>query len=128
MGTLLRSGIPIISAINITASNSGNRVVEKYILSTKADVEAGRTLAEPLRQIKIIPAMVVEMVRVGEETGNLDDMFDKVADYYEDEVDRAVEAATSMILPIFIFFLGIVIGFIVISLYLPIFQMGELIK
>lgn len=128
MGTLLRSGISIISAIEITASNSGNKVVEKYILGTKADVEAGRSLSEPLRQIKIIPPMVVEMVKVGEETGNLDDMFDKVADYYEDEVDRAVEAATSMILPVFIFFLGIVIGFIVISLYLPIFQMGELIQ
>lgn len=128
MGTLLRSGVPIISAIDITASNSGNKVIEKHILSTKADIEAGRTLADPLRQIKIFPRMVVEMVRVGEETGNLDDMFDKVADYYEDEVDRAVEAATSMILPIFIFFLGIVIGFIVISLYLPIFQMGEMIK
>ena len=128
MGTLLRSGVPIISSIDITASNSGNKVVEKYILSTKADVESGRTLADPMRQIKIFPPMVVEMVRVGEETGNLDDMFDKVADYYEDEVDRAVEAATSMILPIFIFFLGIVIGFIVISLYLPIFQMGELIQ
>jgi type IV pilus assembly protein PilC len=128
MGTLLRSGVPIISSIDITASNSGNKVIEKHILSTKADVEAGRTLADPLRQIKMFPPMVVEMVRVGEETGNLDDMFDKVADYYEDEVDRAVEAATSMILPIFIFFLGIVIGFIVISLYLPIFQMGELIQ
>jgi type IV pilus assembly protein PilC len=128
MGTLLRSGVPIISSIDITAANSGNKVIEKYILSTKSDVEAGRTLAEPLRQMKLFPPMVVEMVRVGEETGNLDDMFDKVADYYEDEVDRAVEAATSMILPVFIFFLGIVIGFIVISLYLPIFQMGELIK
>ena len=76
----------------------------------------------------MVPPMVVEMVKVGEETGNLDDMFDKVADYYEDEVDRAVEAATSMILPIFIFILGIVIGFIVISLYLPIFQMGDLVQ
>ena len=128
MGTLLRSGVPIISAIDITASNSGNKIIEKYILSTKADIESGRTLAEPLRQIKMFPPMVVEMVKVGEETGNLDDMFDKVADYYEDEVDRAVEAATSMILPIFIFILGIVIGFIVISLYLPIFQMGDLVQ
>lgn len=128
MSTLLRGGVPILRAIDITASNSGNKVVEKYILNTKADIEEGRTLAEPMRQIKLFPSMVVEMVRVGEETGNLDDMMDKVADYYEDEVDRAVEAVTSMILPVFIFFLGGIIGFIVISLYLPIFKMGELVR
>lgn len=128
MGTLLKSGVPILTSIDITASNSGNKVIEKNIVTTRSSVESGRSLAEPLRNLKIFPPMVVEMVRVGEETGNLDDMLFKVADYYEDEVDRSVEAVTSMILPVFIFFLGGAIGFIVISLYLPIFQLGDLIK
>ena len=128
MGTLLRGGVSLLSTMDIVGVSSGNRVIERKIIESKKQIEAGKSLSEPLRAAKLFPPMVNEMVYVGEETGNLDDMLMKVADYYEDEVDRAVEGLTSMIEPILIVFLGIIVGFIVIALYLPIFKLGEFVQ
>ena len=122
------AGVPILDALRITAKTAGNRIVENAVLHARERVTAGQTLAEPLRQSKVFPPMVVQMVSVGEQTGALDNMLSKVADYYEDEVDVAVSGLTALLEPIMIVFLGIVVGGIVISMYLPIFQVITLVK
>jgi len=128
MGTLLRGGVSLLSTMDIVGASSGNKVIEKSVIESKKQIESGKSLSEPMRATKLFPPMVNEMIYVGEETGNLDDMLMKVADYYEDEVDRAVEGLTSMVEPILIVFLGVIVGFIVIALYLPIFKLGEYVK
>ena len=128
LSALLSGGVPIIDALRITAKTAGNRVVERAVMDAREHVTAGSTLGERLRDSKVFPPMVVQMVIVGEQTGALDNMLAKVADYYEDEVDVAVAGLTSLLEPILIVFLGIVIGGIVISIYLPIFQVVTLIK
>jgi len=128
LSALISGGVPILDALKITAKTAGNRIVENAVMDARERVTAGQTLAEPLRQSKVFPPMVVQMVSVGEQTGALDNMLAKVADYYEDEVDVAVSGLTSLLEPIMIVFLGIVVGGIVISMYLPIFQVITLVK
>ena len=128
LSALISGGVPILDALRITAKTAGNRIIENAVMESRERVAAGQTLAEPLRNSKVFPAMVIQMVSVGEQTGALDNMLSKVADYYEDEVDVAVSGLTALIEPIMIVFLGIVVGGIVISMYLPIFQVVTLVK
>jgi len=128
LGTLVSSGVPILEGLRITARTAGNRVVEKAVLETRASVTAGKTLAEPLKASTVFPPMVVQMISVGEQTGALDAMLNKIADFYDDEVDTAVTALTALLEPLMIVFLGVVIGGLVIAMYLPIFRLVTLIK
>jgi type IV pilus assembly protein PilC len=128
MGTLLSSGVPILEGLLITARSSGNRVVEAAVLQARTAVMAGRTLADPLRQTPVFPPMVVHMINVGENTGALDNMLSKIADFYDDEVDTAVSALTSLLEPLMIVFLGVVVGGLVVAMYMPIFKMVTLVK
>jgi len=126
-GTLTSSGVPIIQALDIVARTAGQKVVENAILGTIDSIKEGQTLAAPLSRSKVFPPMVVQMIDVGEETGALDTMLEKIADFYDDEVDAAVEALTALLEPMLMVFLGVVIGFIVIAMYLPIFKMADAI-
>lgn len=121
MATLISSGVPIIEALEVTAKTSGNAVVEEAILKVRTEVEAGRGIAESMDRTGVFPAIVTHMVSVGEQTGALDTMMNKVAEFYEEEVDAAVEGFMALIEPVMIAFLGLVIGSIVVSMYLPIF-------
>ncbi len=125
LGTLLSSGVPILEGLLIVSRTAGNKVVEDAILATRQSVSEGKTLAEPLGRAKVFPAMVVSMISVGEATGALDNMLNKIADFYDDEVDSAVAALTSMLEPILMIFLGVVVGFVIVAMYMPIFQMGQ---
>lgn len=123
LSTLLISGIPILEGLEITARTAGNRIIELALLRTRQTVAEGKTLAEPLRQAALFPPMVVQMVGVGEQTGELDQMLSKIADYYDEESDIAVANFVTLLEPLLIVFLGIVVGGIVISMYLPLFTM-----
>ena len=128
LGTLISSGVPILEGLLITARSSGNRVVERAVLQARQHVTAGGTLAEPLKATPVFPPMVVHMISVGENTGALDAMLGKIADFYDDEVDAAVTALTSLLEPMMIVFLGVVVGGIVVAMYLPIFKLVTLVK
>jgi len=128
LGTLISSGVPILEGLRITARSAGNRVVEKAVMQARSAVSAGRTLTEPLRQTPIFPPMVVHMINVGENVGALDQMLSKIADFYDDEVDTAVGALTSLLEPLMIVFLGVIVGGLVVAMYLPIFRMVTLVK
>lgn len=123
LGTLITSGVPMLEAMDITARASGNAVIEKAILSVRKAIEAGRTIVDPLRETGTFPNMVVQMIGVGEQTGALDAMLQKVADFYEDEVDAAVGDLLTAMEPMIILFLGIVVGGVVISMYMPLFSL-----
>jgi type IV pilus assembly protein PilC len=123
LGTLVSSGVPILEALEITARTAGNAVVEDAIMETRKSIEQGKTIAEPLKATKVFPSMVVQMVAVGEQTGALETMLNKIADFYEDEVDEATANLLAMLEPVMICFLGIVIGGIVISMYMPMFDL-----
>jgi type IV pilus assembly protein PilC len=123
LSTLISSGVPILDGLEITARTSGNAVVEDAIMETRKSVEGGQSLAAPLKQTDVFPPMVVQMISVGEQTGALDNMLSKIADFYEDEVDTAVANLMTLMEPILILFLGTVVGGIVISMYLPIFEL-----
>ena len=125
LGTLTSSGVPILEGMDITARTAGNRVVQNAIMKSRDAVEQGRNIAGPLAETKVFPPMVIQMVGVGEATGALDAMLAKVADFYEDEVDNAVAAMTAMMEPLIIAILGGVIGFIVIAMYMPIFNLAN---
>ncbi len=127
LGTLTSSGVPILDGLNITARTAGNKVIEKAVLDVRQGVSEGKTIAEPLTESKVFPPMVNQMIAVGESTGALDNMLDKIADFYDEEVDQAVGNLTSMIEPILMVFLGGTIGFIVVAMYLPIFKLITLI-
>ena len=124
LGTMISSGVPILDALEICSKSAGNYVVEKAILKTRDSISEGRTIAEPLAESGVFPPMVCQMINVGEATGALDTMLTKIADFYDDEVEVAVDAITSAIEPIIIIMLGIGGGFVVIALYLPIFTMS----
>jgi type IV pilus assembly protein PilC len=126
LGTLLSSGVPILEGLLIVAKTAGNKVVEDAIFSTRQSVSEGKTLAEPLSKAKIFPPMVNQMIAVGEATGALDNMLNKIADFYDEEVDAAVGALTSMLEPMLMIFLGTTVGFVIVAMYMPIFQMGAL--
>src|SRR5208282_5170060 len=123
LGTLISSGVPILEGLDITARTSGNAVVEKAIVETRKAVEAGRSLVDPLKETDVFPGMVTQMIGVGEQTGAMDAMLQKIADFYEDEVDSAVKDMLTAIEPIMIVFLGGVVGGVVISMYLPLFSL-----
>jgi type IV pilus assembly protein PilC len=123
LGTLISSGVPILEGLDITARTSGNAVVEKAIMQTRKAVEAGRSLVEPLKETDVFPGMVTQMIGVGEQTGAMDAMLQKIADFYEDEVDAAVKDLLTAIEPVMIVFLGVVVGGVVISMYLPLFSL-----
>ena len=128
LGTLIKSGVPILDALETVAKTAGNLVVEKAVNQARDSVREGKTLTQPLRESGVFPPMVTQMINVGEETGALDAMLGKVADFYEAEVDAAVEGLTTIIEPILILFLGITIGFIVVAMFMPMFQLGSLVS
>jgi type IV pilus assembly protein PilC len=123
LATLISSGVPILDGLEITARTSGNAVVEDAIMDTRKSVEGGQSLAQPLKATDVFPPMVVQMISVGEQTGALDAMLSKIADFYEDEVDTAVANLMTLLEPVMIAFLGSVVGGIVVSMYLPIFDL-----
>jgi type IV pilus assembly protein PilC len=124
MGTMLSSGVAILEALDIVAKTAGNKTVERAIYTVRTGIAEGRTMADPLAESGVFPAMVCQMISVGESTGALDAMLQKIADFYEEEVDQAVENLTALIEPFMLVFLGIVIGGLVISMYLPVFKMA----
>jgi type IV pilus assembly protein PilC len=123
LGTLISSGVAILDGLDITARTAGNKIVEIAVLRTRASIAEGKTIAEPLRESGVFPPMVVQMIAVGEQTGALDAMLGKIADFYDEEVDTAVANLTSLLEPVLMVFLGIVIGGVVIAMYLPIFKL-----
>jgi type IV pilus assembly protein PilC len=125
LGTLVSSGVPILDGLTIVSRTSGNKTIETAILNARTSIREGETIAEPLSRSGIFPPMVIQMISVGESTGALDSMLSKIADFYEEEVDIAVANLTSLLEPFLMVFLGVVIGGVVISMYLPIFQMAS---
>ena len=125
LGTMLSSGVPILDALDIVARTAGNVVVEREVLTARTAISQGKTIAEPLLKSKVFPSMVVQMVAVGEQTGAMDAMLSKIADFYDDEVDAAVSAMTSMLEPLMMLVLGGSIGALLIAMYLPIFKIAE---
>jgi len=128
LGTLISSGVPIMDGLEIVARIAGNRVVEAELRKVRQAISEGKTLSEPLRGSKVFPAMVVQMIGVGEQTGALDAMLQKIADFYETEVDEAVETLTGLLEPVIMIFLAVVAGGIVISMYLPIFSLASVVS
>jgi len=127
LGTMISSGVPILDGLDIVGRTAGNKVVENAIDSTRKSISEGKCFAEPLTATGVFPPMVVQMIAVGESTGSLDSMLSKIADFYDEEVDAAVDALTSMIEPLLILFLGATIGALVIAMYLPIFTLASAI-
>ena len=123
LATLTSSGVPILDGLEITAKTAGNSIIEDAIMAVRKAVEAGRTIADPLAESKVFPAMVVQMIGVGEQTGALDAMLNKIAEFYEDEVDNAVDGLMKLMEPIMISILGLVIGTIVVAMYMPMFDL-----
>ncbi|RZB30671.1 MAG: type IV pilus assembly protein PilC [Desulfobacteraceae bacterium Eth-SRB1] len=124
MSTMLSSGVSILDALEIVAKTAGNKTIEKAIYEVRSGISEGRTMADPLAESGVFPSMVCQMIAVGESTGALDAMLQKIADFYEEEVDQAVENMTALIEPFMLVFLGVVIGGLVVSMYLPIFKMA----
>jgi len=125
LGTMVASGVPILEALDICARTAGNRVIEDAVMKVRTSISEGRTISEPLSESGVFPEMVCQMISVGEATGALDVMLNKVADFYEEEVDQSVDNLTSMLEPIIMVFLGVIIGGLVIAMYLPIFSMAS---
>ncbi len=128
LGTLLGSGVPILDSLEIVARTAGNLVIEEGLMFAKQRISEGKNLADPLRDVNVFPGMVVQMVAVGEQTGALDTMLSKIADFYEDEVDVAVAALTSLLEPILMVVIGAMVGVVLVSMYLPIFDLAGKIK
>ena len=128
LGTLISSGVSILDGLEITARTSGNRVVQDAIMGSRASIAGGDTIAGPLQKSEVFPPMVISMIAVGEQTGGLDEMLTKIADFYDDEVDAAVSALLSLLEPVMIVFLGVVVGGMIVAMYLPIFDMVNAVK
>jgi type IV pilus assembly protein PilC len=126
LATLIKSGVPILQALETVAKTAGNKVIEIAVMTSRDSVKEGERIATPLRKSGVFPPMVIQMIAIGEETGNLDAMLSKIADFYDQEVDTSVKGLTSMIEPIIIVVMGLVIGFIVIAMFLPMFELGNL--
>jgi type IV pilus assembly protein PilC len=124
MSTMMSSGVAILEALNICAASSGNRRIEKFVLNVRDEISKGSTFSDPLGQGQLFPKMVISMVAVGESTGTLDETLKKVTDIYDEEVDNAIAAMMSMIEPLMIVVIGGIVGFIVVAMYLPIFDMA----
>jgi type IV pilus assembly protein PilC len=127
LGTLISSGVPILDGLEITAQTSGNKIIEEAILETRGSIREGETIAAPLKQSKVFPPMVVQMISVGEETGALDEMLNKIAAFYDDEVNTAVDTLTSIIEPIMIVVMGLVVGGMVVAMYMPMFKLVSVV-
>ncbi len=127
MGTMLSSGVAILEALDIVAKTAGNKTIEKAVYNVRSGISEGRTMADPLSESDVFPSMVCQMIAVGESTGALDAMLEKIAEFYDEEVDQAVENLTSMIEPFMMVFLGATIGGLVVSMYLPIFKMAGMV-
>jgi len=123
LGTLISSGVSILEGLEITAKTAGNRVIQDAIMQSRSSIAGGDTIAQPLQKSKVFPPMVISMIAVGEQTGGLDEMLSKIADFYDEEVDAAVSNLLSLLEPIMIVFLGVVVGGMVVAMYLPIFDM-----
>ncbi len=128
LGTMISSGVPILDALDVTAKTAGNRTIESGIGYVRAKIAEGKNIAGPLAETRVFPSMVVQMIGVGEATGAMDQMLNKIADFYDDEVDSGVAALTSMIEPIMMVFLGTVVGGFLIAMYLPIFSIAGAVK
>ena len=128
LGTLVKSGVPILDAIGTTGKTAGNKIVEDAVMLARENIREGERIATPLKASGVFPPMVIQMIAVGEETGALDNMLNKIADFYDQEVDVAVSGLTSMIEPIIIVVMGVVVGAIVIAMFMPIFQLGEIVS
>jgi len=124
LSTMMSSGVPIIEGLDIVSKTAGNKVIEESLQKTKRSISEGKTISEPLMETGIFPPMVVQMIAVGENTGALDSMLSKIADFYDEEVDAAVSAMTALLEPFMMVFLGVVVGGMIIAMYLPIFQMA----
>ena len=124
---MLTSGVAILDALEIVAKTAGNKTIEAAVYKVRSGITEGRTMADPLLETGVFPAMVCQMISVGESTGALDSMLGKIADFYDEEVDQAVENMTAMIEPFMMVFLGVVIGGLVVSMYLPIFKMAGMV-
>jgi len=122
-GTLITSGVPILEGLSITSKTSGNAVLEEALMKVRKAIEEGRTIVDPLRECGVFPSMVTQMIGVGEATGAMDNMLQKIADFYEEEVDASTKDMLAMLEPAIIGILGVMIGGIVISLYMPLFAM-----
>ncbi len=125
LGTMISSGVPILEALDIVSKTAGNKIVEDAIVKTKESISEGKTIAEPLAETGVFPPMVVQMISVGESTGAMDAMLSKIADFYDDEVDTAVATLTSLLEPMLMIFLGVIIGGMVVSMYLPVFKLAQ---
>jgi type IV pilus assembly protein PilC len=123
LGTLIASGVSILDGLEITAKTAGNRVIHDAVMESRASIAGGETIAAPLQKSKVFPPMVISMIAVGEQTGGLDEMLGKIADFYDEEVDAAVEALLSLMEPVMIVLLGVVVGGMIVAMYLPIFGM-----
>ncbi len=127
-GTLVAAGVPILSALDIVADTAGNEVVSREVKKSRSAIKEGETIAKPLSESKLFPSMLVQMISVGEETGALDAMLNKIADFYDEEVGTAVDGLTSLIEPMMMVVLGIIVGAMVIALYLPMFNVISLVQ
>ncbi len=123
LGTLISSGVSILDGLEITAKTAGNRVIQDAIMASRSSIASGETIASPLQKSNVFPPMVISMIAVGEQTGGLDEMLSKIADFYDEEVDAAVSGLLSLLEPVMIVFLGVVVGGMVVAMYLPIFDM-----
>lgn len=128
LGTLVASGVAILEALEITAASTGNRVVHDAVMNSRTSIAGGDTIAEPLRASGVFPPMVLQMIHVGEQTGGLDEMLAKIADFYDDEAGRAIEALLAAFEPAMVTLLGVVVGGMIVSMYLPIFDMINVIQ
>jgi type IV pilus assembly protein PilC len=128
LGTLISSGVPILDGLEITARTSGNKVIEEAIMATRGSIREGETIAAPLRESSVFPPMVVQMISVGEETGALDEMLNKIASFYDDEVNTAVDTLTSVLEPIMIVVMGLVVGGMVVAMYMPMFKLVSVVS
>jgi type IV pilus assembly protein PilC len=127
-GTLVSAGVPILGALDIVADTSGNEVISQAVKKTRSAIKEGETIAKPLSESKVFPSMLVQMIAVGEETGALDTMLNKIADFYDEEVAAAVDGLTSLIEPLMMATLGLIVGGMVIALYMPMFQIITLVQ
>jgi type IV pilus assembly protein PilC len=124
LGTMISSGVPILDGLEIVAKTAGNKTVEKAIFSVRQSISEGKTIAEPLEKSGVFPSMVCQMIAVGEQSGAIDTMLNKIADFYDDEVDDAVGNLTAMMEPLLMLFLGTTVGGLVVAMYLPIFKLA----
>jgi len=127
LGTLISSGVPILDGLEITAQTSGNKIIEEAIMETRGSIREGETISAPLKESKVFPPMVVQMIGVGEETGALDEMLNKIAAFYDDEVNTAVDTLTSIIEPLMIVVMGLIVGGMVVAMYMPMFKLVSVV-